>query len=166
MKTTNDKIQALCRFGKIAALLFTVYCLVMTVICVALMIIHPETLTVAPLNLMFHEEEYFEQCIEGLFFYGHETILGFMAFNYFRIELEEGTPFTFEGAHELMVHGVVGIILAVVADVAAHMCLKSSVPGFDLPFALDWEGFVSRGVLCIGLSLVCKLGAEKFETEE
>lgn len=91
-----------------------------------------------------------------------EFFVARMAYRYFENELNAGTPFSFDGAKELLNLGIstiwIPIVAAVLAQIAqgvigqfAENVEKVSVDGFD---SVAW------GVMFILISLFCKYGAE------
>ena len=84
------------------------------------------------------------------------------AYRYFDHELTAGTPFTFEGATELMRLGIfvicINLVSAVLAQVA-HGIISAVLENVE---ALTLEGgdSVALGVMLIVLSVFCRYGAE------
>lgn len=91
-----------------------------------------------------------------------ELFVSRAAGRYFVRELRDGTPFTEDGAHELMQLGISAIWIPIVAQVAAqvlHAVIAEFVPGTA---ALEVGGFetVALGVTFIIVSLLCASAAQ------
>lgn len=91
-----------------------------------------------------------------------EFFLSRMACRYFENELAAGTPFTVDGAKELLHLGIsaiwmplVTIILAQVARGVIAQCMEKVAP-----FDLSGYGSVALGVALLVASLLCRYGAE------
>lgn len=92
-----------------------------------------------------------------------EAIIAKQAEKYFRNELAAGTPFTFEGAKEMMRLGICIISISIGTVIAAPIAYAiinhyhSNVIGMNLNGAVQ----IGMGVAFIISSLLCKLGAEE-----
>lgn len=100
----------------------------------------------------------------GIIFGGHAVVAGF-AKKYFKNELAVGTPFTFEGARELLRLGILDISVNFGCVIFVNIVLGIVSAFADSSFALssslvDGDISLSRGLMLIILSLLCKLGAE------
>lgn len=89
-------------------------------------------------------------------------IISRMAYRYFENELKAGTPFTQEGAKELMHLGISMIwipIVAVVVGWIAQCVLKQFVEGVEI---IKTGNMVNAeiGVMFIIMALICRYGAE------
>ena len=91
-----------------------------------------------------------------------EAVLCRIAGRYFKNELEAGTPFTFDGAKELLRLGIYTICIPVVTVVASEIVYQvmkhflSNVDKLEIGNAVS----VELGVMFIIMSLLCKYGAE------
>lgn len=99
-----------------------------------------------------------------------QTIIGCIAaiiltkfsIHYFKRELADGTPFTFDGAKELQRLGILGAVLPLAADMLSSvLCavLERTIPDVPAP-ATDVFGYVVIGVALIVMSCLCRYGAE------
>ena len=96
-----------------------------------------------------------------------EGVLAKFAEKYFHRELEDGTPFTLDGAKDLLQLGVLSICLPVGAQAAAQIVYKilaKMMEGVEPP-DLEAAGSIAVGVLILILSLVCRYGAELNENK-
>lgn len=91
-----------------------------------------------------------------------EIVVAKLACNYFDHELKAGTPFTAEGAKELLLLGVHTIWIPIVAAVLAQVAhnIISVLWGNVEPMALESNSCVALGVMFIVTSLLCRYGAE------
>lgn len=87
---------------------------------------------------------------------------------YFKNELAAGTPFTFEGAKELMKLGIKVIVLPIVAVIVADVVYQVMNYYFTDIMDMHIDDFVSvgTGLMLMFLSLICKYGAEVGEKKE
>lgn len=97
-----------------------------------------------------------------------ELFVSRMAYRYFENELRAGTPFTSEGARELMHLGIsvvwIPILTAILAQVA-HGVIAQLAENVE-SLSLDGFGSVGLGIAIIIVSLVCRCGAESGEKKE
>lgn len=98
----------------------------------------------------------------AVIFCAGEAVLAKFAGNYFKHELEAGTPFTFEGAKEMLRLGILAICIpAATSTVAAitYAIMSSAIPDVD---KIDFSNAFSigLGIMFIITSLICKHGAE------
>ena len=104
----------------------------------------------------------------GILMCAGEAVLSKFAERYFKNELAAGTPFTFDGAKELMRLGILAICIPVgVAILAAIVFGIFKAVGKDV-VPPDFGGYssVGLGILLIVGSLLCKHGAEVSEKPE
>lgn len=94
-----------------------------------------------------------------------ELVVSRMAGAYFEKELAAGTPFTFDGAGELLHLGIRLIWIPIVTVVLAQLTHGVIDQFFTNVEKLDLDGYTSvgLGVMCILMSLLCKYGAECVE---
>lgn len=100
-------------------------------------------------------------CI-GEFFVARES------YRFFENELKAGTPFTAEGAKELLHLGVSVIWIPIVAVVLAQVAqgvIEQLMPNVE-KLSLDGADSVALGVMFIVMSLLCRYGAECREVGE
>lgn len=91
-----------------------------------------------------------------------ELIVARMARRYFENELSAGTPFTLDGAKELMHLGISAIWIPIVAVVLAEVAQGVIAQLMENVEKVSMDGFdgVALGVTFIVVSLLCKYGAE------
>ena len=78
---------------------------------------------------------------------------------YFKHELKAGTPFTFEGAKEMLRLGIITIAVPAAASVIVAIYFAVMMSG-DLTFDFSIEISVSLGIVFLALSPLLKHGAE------
>lgn len=99
-----------------------------------------------------------------------EAILAHFAANYFKNELALGTPFTKDGAKELLRLGILTAVLPLVAQIAAVVCSRIICAVLDVSPVLteslhtENDDSVILGIAFIVISLLCRYGAELRET--
>ena len=104
----------------------------------------------------------------GIVLCAGECVLAKFAANYFKRELQDGTPFTLGGAKELMRVGILAICIPIVTRVLAeivYLIMKAAMTDVD-PLELSDASSVSLGVMMIVASLLCKYGAELNEQKK
>lgn len=91
-----------------------------------------------------------------------EFVVAYMAHRYFDCELKAGTPFTMDGAKELLHLGIFAIWVPMAAAILAQVAhgLIAEFMVNVAPFQLDGFDSAGMGVMLIVLSLFCKYGAE------
>lgn len=97
-----------------------------------------------------------------------EFFVSRMAYQYFRNELETGTPFTAEGARELLHFGISLIWIPIASVVLAQIVQGVISQYFVNVETIDFDGFdsVTPGIMFIFMSLLCKYGAELEENSK
>ncbi len=97
----------------------------------------------------------------GILLCAGEFAVSLLAYRYFSHELEAGTPFTLEGANELLRLGIHVIWIPIAATVAAkiaHEIIAGLMVGVA-PVELSCDE-VAFGVMFIVMSVLCRYGAE------
>lgn len=94
-----------------------------------------------------------------------QAVLSKFAEKYFMNELKAGTPFTLDGASELLRLGIMTIAVPIGCSVAAGIAEGiiasfSNAAKSDLDTSFDNESSVVLGVMFIIISLLCRYGAE------
>lgn len=91
-----------------------------------------------------------------------EFVVAYMAHRYFDHELKAGTPFTMDGAKELLYLGIFAIWIPMAAALLAQVIHGIIAEFMGNVAAIQLDGFdsVGLGVMLIVLSLFCKYGAE------
>lgn len=106
--------------------------------------------------------------IAGAILCAGEFLVARMAYRYFDNELKAGTPFTAEGAKELLQLGISVIWIPLVALVLAQVAqgvIAQFIPDVE-KLSLDGFNSVVLGVMLIAMSLLCAYGAECRENRE
>lgn len=95
---------------------------------------------------------------------GGEIALSKIAQNYFKHEIEAGTPFTFDGAKEMLRLGICGVAIplgTVMVSSIVHEIIGTFMSGVkDFPYG---EISIGLGVTFIIVSVILKYGAELSE---
>lgn len=91
-----------------------------------------------------------------------------MAWRYFKNELAAGTPFTFDGAKELLRLGISTAWIPVVSAIAAQIAQEVISQFMTNVEKLSFGGYdsVALGVMFIVASFLCKYGAELREVDK
>lgn len=91
-----------------------------------------------------------------------EAVTAKFAEKYFTHELAAGTPFTTDGAKELLRLGILTICVPLGTLILAQIVsgVIAEIIGCGEVFKLDGDGSVTLGVMFIFMSLLCKYGAE------
>jgi len=101
----------------------------------------------------------------ALFCCSAECVVSKMANRYFTHELAAGTPFTRDGAAEMMQLGITMIWVPMAAVIASAILVGIMTQTFGLTrtFELDRYESIGMGIMFIVMSLVCRSGAEMLE---
>ena len=105
--------------------------------------------------------------VAGLILCTGEYVVARMAYRYFDNELTAGTPFTFEGAKEMMHLGISVIWITVVSSILAQVAqaiISAIMKNVDA-LTLDCGVSVAMGVMLIVMSLFCRYGAELMKNQ-
>ncbi len=84
---------------------------------------------------------------------------------YFKNELTAGTPFTFDGAKEMLRLGILSICITIGQEIIAsivYSVLSKMLTDVATLAETEASGGVAIGVALIVVSLICKYGAEQF----
>ena len=97
----------------------------------------------------------------GLLLCAGEIAVSALAYRYFSHELEAGTPFTLDGANELLRLGIHVIWIPIAATVAAQIAheIIDNLMVDVAPVKLSCDE-VAVGVMFIVMSVLCRCGAE------
>lgn len=178
METLNT-IQILSKLGKVLSKIVYVCCIVAISGCVVgfvAMLIGAETLKLGGVtihSILETEVGVSEGTIIAAILVGAvlsigEYFVARMAYRYFDNELKVGTPFTLEGAKELLHLGISTIWIPVVSMVLAQMAQGVIAEFMENVDKLDLDGYdsIAIGVIFIFMSLLCKYGAELRQSKE
>lgn len=97
-----------------------------------------------------------------------EFIVSHFSKKYFANELKAGTPFTQEGANELLKLGIITICVPIGAIVLSEIVCSIIIEFVGGGEVIDIEDFstVSIGVMFIFLSLLCRYGSDVLKEKE
>ena len=97
----------------------------------------------------------------GAVFCAGEAVLSGFAAHYFDRELKDGTPFTFNGAKEMLRLGILAVCIPLASQTVAAIIEKILTTAFAENSPSDF-GFssISIGIMFIVTSLICRYGAE------
>ncbi|MBR5751389.1 MAG: hypothetical protein IKX84_03280 [Clostridia bacterium] len=170
---TLDKLQKLSKLGKTLSRIVFIVCLVGGIFCavgILSLLILPESVSFGGVTLYGLVKRSAETSLGtcytalamGVIVCAGETVLSKLAERYFARELAAGTPFTFEGAKELIRLGMCAVCIPIAAKAAAEItfrimarCLEdveTLVPGDTVSVGL--------GVMMIVAGLMCRYGAQ------
>ena len=172
MKTLNA-IQTLCKIGKVLSKIIYICCMVAFIVCavgVVAMLIGEQSIKIGGTTLHgILESEAganmgtsWAAIVVGLILSAGEYVVARMAYRYFDHELNAGTPFTLEGAKELMRLGISAIWIPIVSHVlaqVAHDVIGKFMENVEA-ISLDNPDSVTLGIMFICISLLCRYGAE------
>lgn len=172
MKTLNT-IQTLCKIGRIFSKFIFICCIVGLCGCAigaVAMFVGVEALEIGGVTLhSILETEanisvgtVMAAIVVGATLCTGEFFVARKACSYFENELKAGTPFTAEGAKELLHLGISTIWIPLVAVLAAQVAQGVIAQFVQDVEKLSLDGFesVALGVMFIFMSLLCKYGAE------
>ena len=104
----------------------------------------------------------YAEMAQGIVYCIGTIILAKFAENYFKRELNEGTPFTFNGAKELMRLGILSICIPIGEQIISSIVytVLTKVLTNVAPTKFQVVDSVSVGIALIVISLLCRYGAE------
>ena len=105
--------------------------------------------------------------ITGLILCIGEVFIAKLAERYFRNELAAGTPFTFEGAREMLRLGICTASISLGTLVAGQIAcgIISSFVSNSMEIQMNDDTQIGMGIAFILVSFICKYGAEREESE-
>ncbi len=189
MKKTLGTIQGLMRLGRVLSIVVLVFSIIGMVGCaiggVALYATGDMVIETEEGNITLGEVVYDELMltIEMVYFV---IIVAFIACmteviicdrmaKYFKFELNEGTPFTFEGAKKLKKVGILAIVLPIVMELVAGVIgiiLLANIPEVAPEVAgtgsteITFVSSLGTGVMMLLFALIFKHGAELNEAQK
>ena len=171
---TLKAIQVLSKIGKILSKIVYICCIVGFCSCIVgyiSVIVGAESLKLGgvTLNSILKVEAgvtvgtVYAALAVGMILCAGEAVLSGFAAHYFKRELNDGTPFSLDGAKELLRLGILTICIPLGTQIVAAIVYSVIENRFEItePFSLDNSVSVSLGVMFIIISLICKYGAEQ-----
>ena len=176
---TLRTIQVVSKIGKILSKIVMICCIVGFCLCIAGILGvagGEEILKFGGITLKglirstegLNEGTLYAAMAAGMALCAGESVLAGFAARYFSHELAAGTPFTFEGAKELLRLGILGICIPIASQILADI-IYAVIDGFfagAADLSLEPYSSVSLGVMFLLMSLLCRYGAECEKTED
>lgn len=175
MKTLNT-IQTLSKIGKIMSKIVYVCCIVGICGCAVgtvAMLVGEKAVKVGGVTLHsllqneagVNEGTIWAAIAVGMILCIGELFVSRKAFRYFANELTAGTPFTTDGAKELLHLGISVIWIPIVTAVLAEVAQEIIAHFMENTLRVELNDFdsVAMGVMFIIMSLLCRYGAESSE---
>lgn len=172
MKTLNV-IQTLSKIGKILSKIINICCIVGFCGCIvgiSAMLIGAETLKIGGVTLHsilqaesgISEGDVWAAIAVGIILSVGEYFVSRMSYRYFENELKAGTPFTYDGAKELLHLGISVVWIPLLSVILSRVAWEIISQFAENVETLSLDGFdsISLGVVLIIVSLLCKYGAE------
>lgn len=177
MKTLKT-IQTLSKIGKIISKIIFIFCLIGGIGCfvgiISLAVI-PDGFKLGGVTIHSMIKKNAEISIGtcyaamavGIVLCAGEAVLCKLAEKYFKNELAAGTPFTFDGAKELMLLGICTICIPIGTAVISGIVygIMSSIFSGVADYSFSNTTSVGLGVMFIVISLLCRYGAEITQNE-
>lgn len=169
---TLDTIQTVAKVGKVLSAIAYVFCLVGGILCIVgiACVGIPGSIKVGGVTVHSMIDNLqgvsLETCYTamamGLIICASICVVAKMAERYFEHELAAGTPFTSEGARELLRLGICTICIPLGAVTVAGICnaIASRCLANIAEIQIDGSAPVLLGVAFIIMSLICKYGTE------
>ena len=173
-------IQKLSKLGKILSKIVYVFCLVGLILCIVGglgLIFIPETFEIANIkihglidsNFNFSKEIIYAALIIGIIELACEMYISKQSQKYFEYELEEGTPFTEEGANKIKRLGLIVIFIPLVASFISALGFEIAKQAMNFTGKLDinFDISLTLGIAFLILSAIFKYGSSlKIENKE
>lgn len=172
MKTLKT-IQTLCKAGKIISKVLFILCIVGAALCAAGIIslaVIPEGIKIDGLTIRGLVQKNagvslgtcYAAMAAAIVLCAGEAVLCKFAELYFKRELAAGTPFTFDGAKELVRLGILTLAVPAVAGLAAAMVFAVMKAVFADVTDIRYDHYLSigMGLAFIFAGLLCRHGAE------
>ncbi len=169
MKTLNT-IQKLSRLGKILSRIVFIFCLVGVIGCALGLVglgISAETFKIGGVTIHSLIDNSSGVSVDlaavltGLILCSGEAVLSKLAGRYFKNELNAGTPFTFDGAKELIRLGICTVCIPIGTRAAAEIVYQLTAHFYDVSdMKISGSVSVGLGIMMIVAGLLCRYGAE------
>ncbi|ANE22289.1 hypothetical protein AAY81_03090 [Denitrobacterium detoxificans] len=173
MESKNlDAIQTIAKICRVVSIIVFACCLAGGILCVVGMacVGTPDLITVngvtvhsiVDLSADVNLGVVYASLLTGLVFCIAGCVLGKLAKRYFDHELAAGTPFTFEGANEIMRLGIFTAVIPLGAQIIAHVGCSAMARYFEGVTCPSVEVSTSFmfGVALIVMSVIFRYGAE------
>lgn len=163
MKTLRT-VQKFAKIGKVLSIIVFVCSMIGLFGCVLGLVVTPITSKMVRQDVFYGvggTELVVAGILSGAFYFAGELVLSNMARRYFSHELEAGTPFTVEGAKELMRLGIWTIWVPLAAEILGEI-VYAVVDQLDKADFLAGSS-VGLGVTMLAIALICRCGAEQLE---
>ncbi|MBP5238543.1 MAG: hypothetical protein ILO64_06115 [Clostridia bacterium] len=172
---TLKTIQTLCKVGRILSKITFIICIVGAALCVAGIIslaLIPEGIKFDGLTIQGLVQKHagvsvntcYAAMAAGIALCAGGAVLAKFEELYFKRELASGTPFTFDGAKELIRLGVLTIAIPAVAALVAAIIfgvMRAVLPDVD-EMKYNIHLYLGMGIGYIFAGLLCRYGAELF----
>ncbi|MBP5657751.1 MAG: hypothetical protein J6X52_04445 [Clostridia bacterium] len=172
---TLKTIQTLCKVGRILSKITFIICIVGAALCVAGIIslaLIPEGIKFDGLTIQGLVQKHagvsvntcYAAMAAGIALCAGGAVLAKFEELYFKRELASGTPFTFDGAKELIRLGVLTIAIPAVAALVAAIIfgvMRAVLPDVD-EMKYNIRLYLGMGIGYIFAGLLCRYGAELF----
>ena len=178
MKTLNT-IQKLAKIGKIISKIIFIFSIIGLVGCIAGIIclaVIPEGFKIGGLTVNEMVKKSGDVSVNtcytamamGILLCAGEAVISKISEIYFKHELSAGTPFTFEGAKELLRFGICAIAVPIGTSLIAQIVYVIMSNALKDVADLNLNNSVSAGlgIVLIVVSLLCKYGAEISQNTE
>lgn len=167
MKTTEDKIEVLEKAGKILSRIFFILSAVgIVALVIATVYLFATNFPDEKIEEILVKHGYSSSSVYLLIIVVAISLIGelflsYKAEKYFSLTLEKGTPFTLEGAKNLLWLGIYCIIVPLLTNILTFLIFKFATSSIDNPG--HSSGSITLGVMFIITSLLLKYGSEKKE---
>ena len=180
MKTLQN-IQTLSKVGKILCKIVFIFCLVGGIGCavgIVSLALLPDQLQIGGVTIHNMVEKNAEVSLgtcyaamaAGIVLCTGEAVLCKIAGRYFKNELAAGTPFTFDGAREMIRLGICTICIPIGTQIIAsivHAVFRVTMADVQpIELSAFSSGSISLGFMFIVSALLCRHGAEISEKKE
>ena len=176
---TLKTIQTLCKVGRILSKITFIICIVGAALCVAGIIslaLIPEGIKFDGLTIQGLVQKHagvsvntcYAAMAAGIALCAGGAVLAKFEELYFKRELASGTPFTFDGAKELIRLGVLTIAIPAVAALVAAIIfgvMRAVLPDVD-EMKYNIHLYLGMGIGYIFAGLLCRYGAELFAKKD
>ena len=171
--------QKLSKLGKILSKIVYVFCLVGLILCIIGglgLIFIPESFELANIkihmliksNINFSREIIYASLIIGIIELACEMYISKQAQKYFEYELEEGTPFTQEGANKIKRLGLIVIFIPFVASFISELGFEIAkhTMNFNQNLDINFNVSLTLGITFLILSTIFRYGSSLTKDKE